>query len=226
MSSAGRVILYLVDVVVVTVVSFGLDAGADAIPGDFRIGIIVSTVAKCVVFVFIWFWLRLRGDSLRTIGLTKPRSWVRTILGGVTLAAALFVGVYLLERAGFRRNLSAFAAFKGNLEFTLYQLGGVIIGAGFGEEFLFRGFLFQRVAMLFGGSKAAWGISCVIQAVAFGLLHMYQGPLGIFLTASIGLLNGLVFLAAGRNLWVTIIAHSLYDTARIIAFYLHGPPPW
>ena len=94
--------------------------------------------------------------------------------------------------------------FKGNLEFTLYQLGGVAIGAGFGEEFLFRGFLFQRVAMMFGGSKLAWSIACVIQAAAFGLLHAYQGPLGIVLTASIGLINGLVFLAAGRNLWVTI----------------------
>src|SRR3954454_8595994 len=132
MSSAGRVVLYLVDIAVIALVSFGLDAGADAIPGDFRIGIIVSTVAKCVLFAFIWFWLRLCGDSLTTIGLTKPRSWVRTILGGVTVAAALFVAVYLLERAGVRRDLSAFAAFKGNLEFTLYQLGGVIIGAGFG----------------------------------------------------------------------------------------------
>jgi membrane protease YdiL (CAAX protease family) len=134
--------------------------------------------------------------------------------------------VYLLERAGFRRDLKAFAAFKGNLEFTLYQLGGVIIGAGFGEEFLFRGFLFQRMAMLFGGSKPAWGIACPVQAALFGLLHAYQGPLGMLLTGFIGLINGLVFLAVGRNLWVTIITHTLYDTARIVAFYLHGPPPW
>jgi hypothetical protein len=35
----------------------------------------------------------------------------------------------------------------------------------------------------------------------------------------------MVFLAAGRDLWVTIIAHALCDTARIAAFYLCGPPP-
>ena len=82
------------------------------------------------------------------------------------------------------------------------------------------------MAMLFGGSKLAWGIACVAQSALFGLLHAYQGPLGMLLTGFIGLINGLVFLAAGRNLWVTIITHTLYDTARIIAFYLHGPPPW
>jgi uncharacterized protein len=226
MSTAMGLLLYLVDIAVIALAYFALEAGADAIPGDFRIGIVASTVGKCVLFVFIWFWLRLRGDTVATIGLTKPRSWPRSILGGVMVAAALFIAVYLLERAGFRRDLKAFAAFKGNLEFTLYQLGGVIIGAGFGEEFLFRGFLFQRMAMLFGGSKPAWGIACVAQAALFGLLHAYQGPLGMLLTGFIGLINGLVFLAAGRNLWVTIITHTLYDTARIIAFYVHGPPPW
>ncbi|MFL6520858.1 MAG: CPBP family intramembrane glutamic endopeptidase [Chthoniobacterales bacterium] len=219
-------LLYLVDIVIIAIVYFALEAGADAIPGDFRVGIIASTIAKCVLFFFVWFWLRLRGDTVATIGLAKPNSWKRSIAGGVMLAAALFTAVYLLERAGVRRDLSAFIRFKGDLEFTVYQVVGVMIGAGFGEEFLLRGFLFQRFAMLFGGSKPAWAIACVIQAALFGLLHIYQGPLGIVLTASIGLINGLVFLAAGRKLWVTIIAHVLYDTARIAAFYLYGPPPW
>lgn len=138
----------------------------------------------------------------------------------------LLIAVYLLERAGFRRDLSAFAPFKGNLELTLYQLGGVIIGAGFGEEYLFRGFLFQRLAMLFGGTKLGWGIACLIQAVLFGFAHAYQNPLGMLLTGSIGLTMALAFLATGRNLWAPIIAHTLYDTARIGAIYLHGPPPW
>src|SRR5438874_10168376 len=223
-----RRVLYLDDMAVIALVDLPLDAGTNAIPlpDDCRVGIVVSTFAKCVCFVFIWFWLRFRGDSLAAIGLKKVRNWLRSILLGVTVAAVLFIAVYLLERGGFRRDLSAFAPFKGNLELTLYQLGGVIIGAGFGEEYLFRGFLFQRLAMLFGGSKLGWGIACVIQAALFGLAHAYQNPLGMLLTGSIGLTMGLVFLATGRILWVPIIAHTLYDTARILAFYLYGPPPW
>jgi len=223
-----RRLLYLIDIAVIGLVYFALDAGTNAIPlpDDFRIGIIVSTLAKCVFFVFIWFWLRLRGDSVAAIGLKKPRNWLRSILFGVTVGVMLFIAVYLLERGGFRRDLSAFAPFKGNVELTLYQLVGIIIGAGFGEEYLFRGFLFQRLAMLFGGSKLGWGIACLVQAALFGSAHAYQNPLGMLLTASIGLIMGLVFLATDRNLWVPIIAHTVYDTARIVAFYLHGPPPW
>ncbi len=194
-----RRLLYLIDIAVIGLVYFALDAATNAITfsRDFRVDIIVSTLVKCVLFVFIGFWLRLRGDSVAAIGLKNPRNWLRSILVGVTVSAMVFMAVYLLERGGFRRDLSAFAPFKGNLELTLYQLGSVIIGAGFGEEYLFRGFLFQ-----------------------------HQNPLGMLLTGSIGLTMGLVFLATGRNLWVPIIAHTLYDTARIVAFYLYGPPPW
>ena len=48
----------------------------------------------------------------------------------------------------------------------------------------------------------------------------------MLLTGSIGLTMGLVFLATGRNLWAPIIAHTLYDSARMAGFYLYGLPPW
>ena len=80
--------------------------------------------------------------------------------------------------------------------------------------------------MLLGGTKVAWAVACLIQAILFGLIHAYQNPLGMLLTGSIGLVMGVVFLSTARNLWVPIIAHTLYDTARVIAFYVHGPPPW
>src|SRR2546423_14009917 len=82
MSPALRLLLYRVDIVVIALAYFALEAGADAIPGDFRIGIVASMVGKCVLFVFICFWLQLRGDTVATIGLTKPLSWPRSILGG------------------------------------------------------------------------------------------------------------------------------------------------
>lgn len=219
---------YLLDIIVIALAFVAFDAAADALPlpNDFRIGVVVSTFAKIVFLLFIWFWLRLRGDNLTRIGLAKPPSYLRAILIGSAIAAALFLGIYLAERAGLRRNMSAFAAFKGNAGFTVYQLAGIIIGAGFGEEVLFRGFLFHRLAMLFGGSKAGWAGACVIQAALFGCAHAYQNPVGMLLTGSIGALLGILFLANGRNLWAPIVAHTLYDTARIIAFYLHGPPPW
>jgi len=226
--SPMRRLFYLIDITVIGLLYFALDAATNAIAfsRNFRADIIVSTLVKCVFLVFIWFWLQMRGDSVAVLGLKKPSNWLRSILFGVTAAALIFIAVYLLERCGFRRDLSAFAPFKGNLELTLYQLGGVIIGAGFGEEYLFRGFLFQRLAMLFGGSKLGWGMACLIQAALFGFAHAYQNPLGMLLTGLIGLTMGLVFLGTRRNLWAPIIAHTLYDTARMVGFYLYGLPPW
>jgi hypothetical protein len=50
-----RRLLYLIDIAVIGLVYFALDAGTNAIPlpDDFHIGIVVSTLAKCVSFVFI-----------------------------------------------------------------------------------------------------------------------------------------------------------------------------
>src|SRR5947208_15318030 len=176
-----RRLLYLIGIAGICLVYLALDAATNAITfsGDFRVDIIVSTLVKCVLFVFIGFWLRLRGDSVAAIGLKNPRNWLRSILVGVTVSAMVFMAVYLLERGGFRRDLSAFAPFKGNLELTLYQLGSVIIGAGFGEEYLFRGFLFQRLAMLLGGRSMGWGMAGVIWVALFALARAYQSTLGM-----------------------------------------------
>jgi len=98
----------------------------------------------------------LRGERLADIGLKKPESWTRTLIIGVGLAAIVFIAMYVSEKAGFRRDLSKFKDVQGNLEVTVYAVLYAFIGAGFYEEFTFRGFLMQGLAMLFGGSRGAW----------------------------------------------------------------------
>ena len=201
--NSTRRLRYLIDIIVIALGYFGLDAAADAFPlRDFRIVIVVSTLAKCVFLVLIWFWLLMRGE------------------------AVLFIAVYLLERAGFRRDMSAFAAFKGNLEFTLYQLVGIIIGAGFWRRVSVPRFPASVARHSPRRHQSSMGRRVFDPGDTVGLIHAYQNPLGMLLAGSIGLVIGVVFLSTARNLWVPIIAHTLYDTARVIAFYVHGPPPW
>ena len=71
-----------------------------------------------------------------------------------------------------------------------------------------------------GGGRAAWGASLVITSVLFGLMHFYQGPVGMASTGLIGLLLGALYLIVRRNLWVAILAHGLIDTIGITAAYL------
>ena len=166
----------------------------------------------------------LPGDRLADIGFKKPENWTRTFTIGVGLAAIVFVAMYVSENAGFRRDLSKFKDVQGNLEVTIFGVVYAFVGAGFYEEFTFRGFLMQGLAMLFGASRGAWLGACVLQGALFGLAHAYQNPLGIAITGTLGVLMGLIVLASGRNLWPVIIGHGLFDASRFTLFYFQGPP--
>jgi membrane protease YdiL (CAAX protease family) len=166
----------------------------------------------------------LRGEKLADIGLKRPASWMRTVMMGIGFAVIVFIAMYLSERAGFRRDLSKFKDVQGNLELTVLAVFYAFIGAGFYEEFTFRGFLMQGLAMLFGGSRDAWIVACILQGALFGLAHAYQNPIGIAVTGTLGVLLGVIVLASGRNLWIVIIGHGLFDASRFVLFYFQGPP--
>jgi CAAX protease family protein len=218
---------YLIDIVVIVAVTFLLDALLGAfipVPINLERGFVFDAIGKMLLVGVAWGLIRLRGETLAEIGLKRPASWMRTFMIGIGFAAIVFIAIYLSEKAGFRRDLSKFKEVQGNLELAV--LGGLyaLIGAGFYEEFMFRGFLMQGLAMLFGASRAAWIIACIVQGALFGLAHAYQNPLGVAITGTLGVLMGLLVLASGRNLWLVIIGHGVFDASRFVLFYFQGPP--
>ena len=218
---------YLIDIIVLVAVTFLLDAVLGAFipaPIDWRTGFVFDAMGKMLLVGVAWGLIRLRGERLADIGLKRPASWTRTFMIGVGFAAIVFIAMYLSEKAGFRRDLSKFKDVQGNLELTLFGVFYAFIGAGFYEEFMFRGFLMQGVAMLFGASRGAWIVACLLQGALFGVAHAYQNPLGIAITGTLGVLMGLIVLASGRNLWPVIIGHGLFDASRFVLFYFQGPP--
>src|SRR6266550_4367834 len=218
---------YLIDIVVLVAVTFVLDAVLGAFipaPIDWKKGFVLDAVGKMLLVGVAWGLIRLRGERLADIGLKRPASWMRTFMIGVGFAAIVFIAMYLSEKAGFRRDLSKFKDVHGNPELAFIAVLYALIGAGFYEEFTFRGFLMQGVAMLFGGSRSAWIGACVLQGALFGAAHAYQNPLGIAITGTLGILMGLLVLASGRNLWAVIIGHGLFDASRFVLFYFQGPP--
>ncbi|PYL70689.1 MAG: hypothetical protein DMF26_21245 [Verrucomicrobia bacterium] len=218
---------YLIDIIVLVAVTFLLDAVLGAFipaPIDWRTGFVFDAMGKMLLVGVAWGLIRLRGERLADIGLKRPASWTRTFMIGVGFAAIVFIAMYLSEKAGFRRDLSKFKDVQGNLELTLFGVFYAFIGAGFYEEFMFRGFLMQGLAMLFGASRGAWIVACLLQGALFGIAHAYQNPLGIAITSTLGVLMGLIVLASGRNLWLVIIGHGLYDASRFVLFYFQGQP--
>ena len=218
---------YLIDIVVLVAVTFLLDAVLGAFitaPIDWRKGFVFDAIGKMLLVGVAWGLIRLRGERLADIGLKQPTSWMRTLIIGAGLAAIVFIAMYVSERAGFRRDLSKFKDVQGNLELMLFGVFYAFIGAGFYEEFMFRGFLMQGLAMFFGGNRGAWITACIVQGALFGLAHAYQNPLGIAITGTLGILMGLLVLVSGRNLWPVIIGHGLFDASRFVLFYFQGPP--
>ena len=217
---------YLIDIVALVAVVVGLEIGLDAVyvPKTLQSQFVFGAAAQLLVVAIAWLLIRLRGETLADIGLKSPENWWRTLAIGLVIAALVFAAMYVSEKAGFRRDLTRFKMVQGNLGLTVYGVFYALVGAGFYEEFLFRGFLMQGAAMLFGGGRSAWIAANVGQAALFGVAHAYQNPLGMAITGTLALLMGFLVLASGRNLWPVIIGHGLYDASRFVLFYFQGPP--
>lgn len=177
-----------------------------------------------------WLSLRIRGLRWRDLGLTRYRTWWRTLALGVAAGVLmecfeLFVSQpFLVHVLGKQPDLDAFRSVHGNLKVTLFYIALVWPIAAFGEEMVYRGYLMNRVADLFNRTRVAWIISLFGVHVAFGLAHGYQGLTGILDEALMGFLLALMYLRTGRNLAVPILAHGVADTIDFLLLYLGWYP--
>ena len=85
------------------------------------------------------------------------------------------------------------------------------VAAGVGEELAYRGYVIPVLAPVTGLAGAA-----VLSTVVFGVVHAYQGVIGIVRTALMGGVLAWGFLASG-SLWPAILAHTLIDLIAGIA---------
>ena len=170
------------------------------------------------------FWMRARKISLVTVGLApfKPaRSllmWTLVVMAIDTLAIGLATPP-LTSIFGETPQVARFDELPGNLPLLLVLLPVIWLFGAFGEEFFFRGFLLTTIAWLLGGTRAAWIAAVALQALAFGLVHAYQGPTQAISIGIGGAVYGAAFLFAGKNLWPVILAHGFNDTLGFILLY-------
>ncbi|HEY0427018.1 MAG TPA: type II CAAX endopeptidase family protein [Pyrinomonadaceae bacterium] len=91
----------------------------------------------------------------------------------------------------------------------------VALSAGVCEEIVFRGYglrLFESIG--FTGIPLL-----IVTAVVFGLVHIYQGFVGVIMTAIMGAFLTLIYIQTG-SLWWSIAAHIFIDlrVLLIVAF--------
>lgn len=107
-----------------------------------------------------------------------------------------------------------------NAEALASMLGVVWLTASLPEELVYRGFVFDRLTRIFGAGPLSTFIVLLLQAAFFGLVHFHAGWGGVIITSTMGLVWGVFYILAGRNLWPLILGHYFTDAFGVISLFL------
>jgi membrane protease YdiL (CAAX protease family) len=95
----------------------------------------------------------------------------------------------------------------------------LIVVAGFGEETLYRGWMFERLGKLLGTSVWAKTSIIVLTSVVFALPHyLDQRMPGVEQALISGLVFGTIFAVTGR-IFLLMVAHVAFDLAALALIY-------
>ena len=166
-------------------------------------------------------WARLSRTPWSALGFVRPRHWLLE----VTTAAMCGVAFRVLMKAvvmpalGFPAVNQAYHFLAGNRTALPATLAMMIVGAGFGEETIWRGFLFERARTLLGTSRPALAATLVLTSLLFGSAHLLnQGWPGATQAAITGFAFGLAYLRL-RRIWPVMVAHAAFDITAVLIIY-------
>jgi uncharacterized protein len=171
--------------------------------------------------VLVMVWMRLSRTPWREIGYVRPGSWIATVAGGTVfgIALKLLLKTIVMPLLGADPINHAYHYLAGNRAAIPFTLFTMIVAAGWGEETVFRGYLFERLGKLLGSGVAAKIAIVLITSVWFGLGHYsVQGLAGAEQATIVGLVYGAIFATSGR-IWMLMIAHAAFDLTAYAIIY-------
>ncbi len=213
-------------------------AAAPALPSDDRFAaglcgfgplgiltILVIAVGNLVVVplsaLLVLGWALWSRTPWREIGYVRPKSWIRSLVVGVALGFAfkLLMKIVVMPLLGADAINQAYHYLAGNAAALPGMLFLVIVGAGFGEETVYRGYMFERLGKLFGTGAGAKVSIVLLTAAWFGLAHYpEQGLAGVEQATIVGLVFGTIFAVTGR-IWMLMCAHAAFDLTALAIIY-------
>lgn len=176
--------------------------------------------------VLVLVWTRLSETPPRDIGYVWPRSWPRTIATGIVLGAALklVMKAVVMPLLGADPVNRAYHYLAGNPAAIPFMLYAVVVGAGFGEETVFRGWMFERLYALLGRGRVATIAIVIVTAALFGAAHYTtQGIPGVEQALIVGLVFGSIYATTGE-LPMLMIAHATFDLVAVAIIYWNLEP--
>lgn len=168
------------------------------------------------VFVFLWLWLSR--TPMREIGLVRPESWIAVLVLGIAagIGAKLLMKAVVMPYFGAAPTNPILAPLEGDMQAAVIASIEMIVLAGFAEEVVFRGFLFNRLQTAFGTGWLARAVMIAGVALFFGGLHYFgQGYFGALNATIMGFLFCVIYFLNQQRLWFLIVMHAAFDVCAV-----------
>ena len=171
--------------------------------------------------ILVLVWALLSRTPWRELGFVRPKSWIRTAIIAIAFGIAFkfLMKAIVMPLFGAPPINQAYHFLVGNRDAIPGMLYLMIVGAGFGEETVFRGWMFERFGKLFGQSVAAKISIVLITSVWFASAHYaFQGIPGVEQALITGLTFGTIFAVTGQ-IFMLMIAHAAFDLTALAMIY-------
>lgn len=184
--------------------------------GNVFAGSVVVPVGAVLALV----WVRWSRTPWREIGYVRPKSWIATVAVGLAFGVAFkfLMKAMVMPLLGADPINRAYHHWAGNTAAMPAAVWAMVV-AGFAEETVFRGYMFERFGKLFGRGVGAKVLIVLLTSVWFGLGHYsVQGFSGAENAAIVGLVFGTIFAFTGRILML-MLAHAAFDLTALAIIY-------
>ncbi|HXJ04560.1 MAG TPA: type II CAAX endopeptidase family protein [Candidatus Acidoferrum sp.] len=177
--------------------------------------------------LLVLVWTSLSRTPWREIGYVRPKSWTRSLAVGVVFGMLFkfLMKAIVMPLFGANPVNQAYHYLAGNRAALPAAVLTMIVVAGFGEETVFRGYMFERLGKLLGRSLPARIVTVLVTAAVFASLHYFaQGLAGVQQAAITGLVFGSIFAVTGR-IWMLMCAHAAFDLTALALIYWNLESP-
>jgi membrane protease YdiL (CAAX protease family) len=185
------------------------------------LAVLAGTVLAPLSAILVLLWVVRSHTPWREIGYVRPRSWFASVAGGIVLGIAfkLLMKAIVMPLLGAPPTNQAYHYLVGNRAALPGAIFTMIVVAGFGEETVFRGFLFERLGKLFGRRAWARPVTILLTSTVFALMHYFsQGLAGVEQAMITGLVFGTIFAFTGE-IWMLMFVHAAFDLTAVWIIY-------
>jgi CAAX protease family protein len=171
--------------------------------------------------VLVLLWANASQTPWHELGFVRPKSWTRSIVIGALFGAVfkLVMKAIVMPLLGAPAVNAHYQFLTGNTAALPGMIATLIIVAGFGEETVYRGYMFERLGKLLGSSRRAKIAIVLITTTLFAAAHYPdQGIPGVEQAVFTGLVFGGIFAVTGE-LFMLMVAHATFDLVALALIY-------